>query len=94
MSWSTLESPRKGYPLSLIDGFRRTPEAEKRINEAIARAFHDDSGKLALAYLRSITIESINGPDSSDAELRHHEGMRHLFGIIEARIKAQGMKHG
>jgi len=43
--------------------------------------------------LRSITIESVQGPNASDAELRHLEGQRYLVGVVERRIShAQRIK--
>ena len=44
-------------------------------------------GQEFLKYLRSITIELVNGPAVSDGELRHVEGQRFLVGLIETRIK-------
>jgi hypothetical protein len=68
------------------DGIERAPAVEKRINEQLALCFKGESGKAALDYLRSISIERVCGPFAGDAELRHLEGMRHIVAIISQRI--------
>ena len=70
-----------------IDGFRRSPSEDTKISLNIASLFQTDLGKEVLKYLRSITIESVNGAGVTDAELRHLEGQRYLVGLIETRIK-------
>ena len=40
-----------------------------------------------LRYLRSITIELVNGANVSTDELRHIEGQRYIVGLIENRIQ-------
>ena len=37
-----------------------------------------------IVYL--ITIETVNGPNVNDATLRHQEGQRYVYAIIERRI--------
>ena len=69
------------------DGISRTPKENEEINQIIAGLFKSRSGKKVLEYLRSITIEYVAGPNISDGELRHREGMRYLVGIIEERIR-------
>ena len=69
------------------DGIARSPEAEQRLNDLMLATFGAGSGKEALTYLRSITIEMVGGPEMTDAQLRHREGMRFLVGIIEARMR-------
>lgn len=69
-----------------LDGFARRSEDDERISLDIAALFSKPSGKSVLKYLRSITIEAVNGPAVSDAELRHMEGQRYLVGLIERRI--------
>lgn len=49
--------------------------------------FEHPAGKEVLDYLRSITLNRVNGPEASDMALRHHEGMRQLFQIIVNRIE-------
>ena len=76
-----------------LDGFQRPPTEDQRISKDIDSVFKTPTGKEVLKYLRSITIESVQGPNASDAELRHLEGQRYLVGVIERRIShAQRMK--
>ena len=70
------------------DGVIRSLAEHSRINELLALAFRGDSGKQAMDYLRSISIERVCGPHASDAELRHLEGMRFVVGVISQRISA------
>lgn len=73
------------------DGIARDPRSEQQLNDTMLAAFGSGAGAEALAYLRSITIEYVAGPEVTDAQLRHREGMRYLVGIIEARMR-KGMK--
>jgi hypothetical protein len=68
------------------DGVTRRPEDEQKINELAVATFKGKGAQEFLRYLRSITIEAVGGPQITDAELRHREGMRYLVGIIEQRI--------
>ena len=45
-----------------------------------------DAGKEVLAYLKSITAETVSGPNVSNNQLFHLEGMRYLFAIIQNKI--------
>ena len=38
-------------------------------------------------YLKSITVNSVAGPEQSDSHLRHLEGSRFLVGLISTRIE-------
>ena len=69
------------------DGWTRTVEQEADLNAVMAAAFGGEAGRTALAYLRSITIEVVGGPEITDAKLRHLEGMRALVAIIETRVR-------
>lgn len=69
------------------DGWQRTAAQEREIDLTLAAIFAGEAGRKALAYLRSITIEAVAGPNITDAELRHREGMRALVGIIETRVR-------
>lgn len=69
------------------DGITRRFEDEQKLNELAAATFRSKGGREFLAYLRSITIEAVAGPNITDAELRHREGMRYLVGIIEQRVQ-------
>jgi hypothetical protein len=74
------------------DGVKRTARLEHEINDLFAAAFATGAGREALKHLRSITIETVAGPHVSSEELRHREGMRHLVGIIEERVKRGSRK--
>jgi hypothetical protein len=69
-----------------VDNFPRSKEDDEIISRNINSVFKTPNGKAVLKYLRSITIESVQGPNASDAELRHLEGQRYLVGLIERRI--------
>ena len=69
-----------------VDNFPRTKEDDQIISRNINSVFKTPNGSAVLKYLRSITIESVQGPNASDAELRHFEGQRYLVGLIERRI--------
>jgi len=76
-----------------LDGFQRSQSEDQRISKNIDSIFKTPTGKEVLKYLRSITIESVQGPNASDAELRHLEGQRYLVGVVERRIShAQRIK--
>tara|TARA_B110000503_G_scaffold70632_1_gene109791 strand:- start:1050 stop:1316 length:267 start_codon:yes stop_codon:yes gene_type:complete len=68
------------------DGIQRPREADIKISQNIAEIFSGPTGKEVLRYLRSITIELVNGPNVTTEELRHHEGQRYIVGLIEQRI--------
>jgi len=70
-----------------LDGFRRDKSEDTKINLNIATLFNTDAGRSVLKYLRSITIEQVNGAGVSDAELRHMEGQRYIVGLIETRMR-------
>jgi len=69
-----------------IDGFQRNAELDLQISQNIAELFSSPAGKEVLRYLRSITIEMVNGPNVTTEELRHVEGQRYLVGLVERRI--------
>jgi hypothetical protein len=69
-----------------IDGIQRTSEKDSEVSHNIAQIFESPVGKEVLRYLRSITIEMVNGPNVTTEELRHLEGQRYLVGLIEQRI--------
>ena len=76
----------KVYSKIGLDGCQRTQKDDEIISKNIDSLFKTPTGKAVLKYLRSITIESVQGPNASDAELRHLEGQRYLVGVIERRI--------
>jgi len=69
-----------------LDNFVRSKADDQKISKDIQALFKTPNGKQVLQYLRSITIESVQGPNASDAELRHLEGQRYLVGLITRRI--------
>ena len=76
-----------------VDNFPRPKADDDLISRNINSVFKTPNGIAVLKYLRSITIESVQGPNASDAELRHLEGQRYLVGVVERRIShAQRIK--
>ena len=77
-----------------IDGFPRSKENDEIISKNFQSLFNTPSGKAVLAYLRSITLDLVSGPNSSDGEIRHREGQRFIVAIIEKLIEhAQRIKN-
>ena len=70
-----------------IDGIQRTKESDEIISKNVSAVFDTPAGKEVLNYLRSITIESVNGPIIEPNQLLHHEGQRYIVAIVENRIK-------
>jgi hypothetical protein len=68
------------------DGLVRSATAERHLNETFAKFFQGPQADEVLAYLRSVTIQAVCGPEVSANALFHREGMRFLAGIIEQRI--------
>lgn len=69
-----------------LDNMQRTPDLEEKLNFIFADAFNTPAGKAVLQALRSITIEAIAGGEITDHALRHLEGQRYLYGLIQRRI--------
>lgn len=69
------------------DGIARSRAREEELNDLIHGVFTSLNGKVALDYLRSISTNYVHGPEATDAQIRHREGMRFLVAIIESRIK-------
>ncbi len=69
-----------------IDGIQRHIDRDVEISKNIAQIFNTPTGKAVLQYLRSVTIEMVNGPNVSTEELRHIEGQRYIVGLLEQRI--------
>jgi hypothetical protein len=72
-------------PQENVDGYIRSGEAERKLNEAVGIIFKGPAGELVMDYLKSITINTIAGPAASDAELRHLEGARWLVAVLIRR---------
>ena len=76
-----------------LDGMKRTPDQEENLNAVSKALFTSDAGKQFLSYLKSITIETVAGPDIDDKQLRHLEGQRYIVGLIQRRSnKGQSQK--
>jgi hypothetical protein len=71
-----------------IDGFKRPAEMEERINIVCRGVLGSDEGEKLMNYLQSITVMTVMPPSATDAELRMQEGMRRLFGILDARRRS------
>ena len=69
-----------------LDGIQRSSDKDVQISQNIAQIFESLTGKEVLRYLRSVTIEMVNGPNVTTEELRHMEGQRYIVGLIEQRI--------
>lgn len=69
-----------------IDGIQRPSAKDVEVSHNIAHVFSSPTGQEVLRYLRSITIEMVNGPNVTTEELRHIEGQRYIVGLIEQRI--------
>jgi hypothetical protein len=69
-----------------VDGIERPQITDKQISQNVAEIFSTATGQEVLKYLRSVTIEMVNGPAVSPNELMHMEGQRYLVGLIERRI--------
>lgn len=80
--------------IDCIDGIIRTKEQDEDINLHVVSALGGPDGKAVLEYLKSITINSVLGPNSTDAELRHMEGMRSIVAILSSRIEAGHKQKG
>jgi|TARA_R110002153_G_scaffold270041_1_gene436100 hypothetical protein len=76
-----------------LDGIERQPDQEESLNAVSRALFSSDAGKVFLSYLRTITIETVAGPEVSDDQLRHLEGQRYIVGLIQRRSnKGQSQK--
>ena len=70
-----------------LDGFPRNRIDDSRISVNTASLFNTALGQEVFKYLKSITIDAVNGPNVTDAELRHLEGQRYIVGLIDRRIQ-------
>ena len=69
-----------------LDGIQRASDKDVQISKNVAQIFNSPTGQEVLRYLRSVTIEMVNGPNVTTEELRHLEGQRYIVGLIEQRI--------
>jgi hypothetical protein len=65
------------------DGRERSQGEQDELDAAFARTFACSDGERVLAYLRSISIDNVTGPLATDCAVRHLEGQRYLFAIID-----------
>jgi|TARA_R110000796_G_scaffold74286_2_gene166873 hypothetical protein len=69
-----------------VDGIQRSTDQDSRISQNIAAVLETPTGAEVLKYLRSITVEMVNGPHVTTEELRHIEGQRYVVALLERRI--------
>lgn len=69
------------------DGIFRSHADEEEINRWFATTFREPAALKVLAYLKSITVNNLQGPGVTTEELRHLEGQRYLAALIERRIE-------
>jgi hypothetical protein len=81
-----MSAPQPQPPYPLIDGFRRTPEKEKEINQLVGHALGDAAGEALLDYLKSITINAVCGPEIAERALFHLEGQRFIVSVLMNRL--------
>lgn len=86
MAWDKIKTPKQPHKVS-IDGYIRSPELEKSINESFANIFSSKSGEIVLKYLTSMTQDMVAGPNMESNALWHLEGQRFLVGVIKTRIE-------
>jgi|TARA_R110002051_G_scaffold100647_1_gene171021 hypothetical protein len=88
MTWDEIKNKKtQPIPTKSIDGYIRTAEDEQKLNKHFASLFKGEEGKKVLDYLKSITTETVAGPNITSNGLFHIEGMRFLMGVITTRIK-------
>lgn len=76
-----------------LDGLERAASDDRLISTHFAELFSSPLGKEVLSYLRSVSIEMVNGSDLNVNSLIHLEGQRYMVGLIERRAK-MGAKNG
>jgi|TARA_X000001388_G_C2158575_1_gene95293 hypothetical protein len=81
-----MKAEQKNKALIGLDNFKRGSDEEENLNSAFSALFGTDIGLSVLQYLKSITIDSVGGPEISDNSLRHLEGQRYIVGLIQRRI--------
>ncbi len=77
MSWNNLKDKKIPKEISV---------EENRINKLYASIFSTDAGKEVLAHLKSITVDSVSGPNVETNQLFHMEGSRFLYAVIQNRV--------
>ena len=92
MDSNSNNSPRKVRLVVGCDGLERSETKELELNRLFNGVFSSEGAKECLAYLRSITVNYVGGPNITPNELMHREGSRYLVGIIEQRIEKGKLK--
>ena len=69
-----------------LDNYTRPAEQETELNSLFLNVLNTKNGQKLMNYLKSITIEAVAGSEVSDATLRHLEGPRYMFGLIQRII--------
>lgn len=76
-----------------LDGVRRLKEQEDELNDTFARIAATPDGKRAIEYLKTISIETWAGAETSGNALFYLEGMRRITAIMINRAKRGREKH-
>lgn len=84
----------KALAAESVDGFARSPDLEEKINGVCRTVLNGPAGEQLMSYLKSITVDVVEPPSASDAQLRTREGMRRLVGILDTRRKSTPKKEG
>jgi len=69
-----------------LDNRERPLVEEQSLNSMFATSMTTPTGNAIVNYLKSITLESVAGPEITDQHLRHLEGQRYIVGLIQRRI--------
>jgi len=69
-----------------LDNLERPIAEEEALNSMFSVAMTTPTGSAILTYLKSMTLESVAGPEITDAHLRHLEGQRYIVGLIQRRV--------
>ena len=69
-----------------LDNVERDVLEEQGLNSMFSIAMTTPTGIAILKYLKSLTLDSVGGPEISNEHLRHLEGQRYMVGLIQRRI--------
>jgi len=72
-----------------IDAFARPADLEEKINSVCRSVLTGPEGDKLMNYLQSITVMTVMPASATDGELRMQEGMRRLYGIMDARRRSE-----
>ena len=79
-------TPRAKAGPSPVDQVVRSEEAEANLDDATHAALTSAAGKEVMLWLRSISIQTVLGPDNTAISLAYQEGMRRIVGMMQQRI--------